>query len=88
VLRRRSDKGELPEKFKTRDIVDYLVRELEWVRDELVWWKLTSGMRRQGGTAEAISLGDRRSEGTSEPRVRRVPKRPRMPFSLYDSVLA
>jgi hypothetical protein len=26
----------LPEKFKTGDIVDYLVRELEWVRDQLV----------------------------------------------------
>jgi hypothetical protein len=26
----------LPQKFKTGDIVDYLVRELEWVRDQLV----------------------------------------------------
>ena len=26
----------LPEKFKTGDIVDYVVRELEWVRDQLV----------------------------------------------------
>ena len=26
----------LPEKFKTGDIVDYLVRELEWVREQLV----------------------------------------------------
>ena len=36
VLERRSDKGEPPEKFKTSDIVDYLVRELEWLRDQLV----------------------------------------------------
>ena len=26
----------LPEKLKTGDIVDYVVRELEWVRDQLV----------------------------------------------------
>jgi hypothetical protein len=26
----------LPKKFKTGDIVDYLVRELEWVRDQLL----------------------------------------------------